>query len=85
MIPMRQDLDRLGASFADALNEAGFDLDRAPLDAALRAYERWLGVPMPGLVWGESDVGIVVTEPKLDGSYEIDLRRHVGESGGASG
>jgi hypothetical protein len=33
--------------------------------------------------WGESDCAIVATEPEFDGTYEIDLRCHVGEPDGS--
>jgi hypothetical protein len=32
--------------------------------------------------WGESDCAVAVMEPGFGGSYEIDLRRHVGEPDG---
>jgi hypothetical protein len=75
------DLGALAASLGDALREAGFELGGGSLDAALRGYERWLGEPVPGLVWGETDCAIVMVEPRFDGCYEVDLRRHVGEAG----
>jgi hypothetical protein len=77
------DLRSLALGFADALAAAGFDFERPTLAAALDGYERWLRKPVGGLEWGESDCGIVVMEPMLDGGYEIDLRRNVGEPDGS--
>jgi hypothetical protein len=68
--------------FAAALEAGGFDFERPSLEAALRGYEEWLRKPVRGLTWGESDCAIVVMEPELDGTCEIDLRRHVGEPDG---
>jgi hypothetical protein len=79
------DLRGLAGRFADALQAAGFDFERPSLATALRGYEEWLRKPVRGLEWGESDCAIVVMEPTLvgnGGTYEIDLRRHVGEPDG---
>jgi hypothetical protein len=73
----------LAGKFAEALRAAGFDFERPSLAAALRGYEAWLRRPVRGLEWGESDCAIVAMEPELDGTYEIDLRRHLGEPDGS--
>jgi hypothetical protein len=75
-------LRALAASFGDALSVAGFDFERPSLEAALGGYERWLGVPVPGTRWGESDCGIAIMEPELGVGYRIDLLRYVGEPDG---
>jgi len=76
------DLRALAASFGDALSVAGFDFERPSLEAALGGYERWLGVPVPGTRWGESDCGIAIMEPELGVGYRIDLLRYAGEPDG---
>jgi hypothetical protein len=77
------DLRRLAGRFSDALQAVGFDFERPSLAAALRGYEEWLRKPVRGLEWGKSDCAIVAMEPTLGGrgSYEIGLRRHVGDFG----
>jgi hypothetical protein len=77
------DVRGLTAQFAEALRAAGFDFERPSLAAALRGYEAWLRRPVRGLEWGESDCAIVAMEAELDGTYEIDFRRHVGEMDGS--
>lgn len=77
------DLRGLAGGFADALAAAGFDFGRPTLAAALDGYERWLRKPVRGLEWGESDCAMVAMDAMLDGAYEIDLRRHVGEPDGS--
>lgn len=39
---------------------------------------------MRGLEWGETDYAVVVMEPMLDNTYEIELRRQLGELGSDS-
>jgi len=76
------DLGGLAGDFADALAAADFRFERPSLAKALDGYERWLKQRIGGLEWGESDCAIVMTEAVLaSGTYEIDLRRHVGEWG----
>jgi hypothetical protein len=76
------DLRSLAASFGDALSMAGFDFERPSLEVALGGYVRWLGVPVPGVTWGESDRGAVM-EPELGAGYRIDFLRYVGEPDGS--
>jgi hypothetical protein len=74
------DVRALARRFAEALKEARFDFERPSLAVALRGYEQWLRGPARGFEWGETDCAIVAMEPEVvNGSYEIELRRHVGE------
>ena len=65
------------------MTAAGFDFEHPTLAAAFDGYERWLRKPVRGLEWGESDCAIVVAEPMLDGTYDVDLRRNIGEPDGS--